>query len=248
MRERGFSLVEIMMVILVFSVITGAVFGLLSVAQQRYKMESEFLDSFQTTRLAIDQMVRDIHTTGYPPIDKVLPAVAQANPTLFAHPMAWNPGYDGVTCTVNATCRIPGTNDIILETDVDPEAANGVEWIRYMLVGTTLFRGMASKQAGVDPTVATRPNMVAYIENVVNERSNLPGFQQAILQQHYANLWPGGADVPVFRYGFGAAPGGTAADVVEVQITLIVMAPNLDPQTRQPRVLSLNALAHRFNP
>jgi len=47
MRERGFSLIEMLVVVAVFTVVTGAVFGLLDVAQQRYRIESEVLDAFQ---------------------------------------------------------------------------------------------------------------------------------------------------------------------------------------------------------
>jgi len=246
-RERGFSLVEMMVVVAIFTIITGAVFGLMTVAQQRYKMEAEFLDSFQGARLALDQIVRDVHVSGYPPIDKVMSAVAAANPELFAHQMAWSGDYPNTPCVVGG-CAIPAAFDIILETDVDPEAVNGVEWVRYRLRGGTLFRGMATKTKGGDPATATLPNLVAYLENVVNDPNGIPAAQRAVLQLHYPGLWPGGVAVPMFQYRFGASPTGTAVDVEEVHITLMVMAPNLDPQTRQPRVLVLTGLAHRFNP
>ena len=76
-EQAGFSVIELLVVVAVFTVVTGAVFLLLDTAQQRYKMESEFLDTFQGARLAMDQIARDIHMAGFPPGNSfsVAPAV-----------------------------------------------------------------------------------------------------------------------------------------------------------------------------
>ena len=46
------------------------------------------------------------------------------------------------------TCTTPGDFDLIMESDIDPQNNNGVEWIRYQLPAgtTTLLRGVAQKQ------------------------------------------------------------------------------------------------------
>lgn len=256
MRQRGFSLLEMLVVVFVFTVITGAVFGLLNVSQQRYKMESEFLDSFQSARLGLDQMTRDIHTAGYPPVVTLPPAVACASPQLVAYPFAWSPGYldpnclgvAPIQCAVGGAggCTIPGPFDLITEADVDPENTNGVEWVRYRLnqATNTLERGVASKVAGGNPAVATLAVMIPYVENVMNSTT---AAEMGQIQASHPLMFPGNLPVPIFQYVFDV--GGTTPGLIrEINITLIVRAPNPDPRTNQLRVLTLTGLARRFNP
>ncbi|MBI1750805.1 MAG: type II secretion system protein [Acidobacteria bacterium] len=247
-RRQGYSLIEMLVSMAVFTVLTGAVFGLLTASQQRYQMETEFLDTFQGARLAMDQLVRDIHVAGYPPANAVTAAVLAANPQKAALPFAWSPGYPTTACTVGTTCNVaggPAAFDLILETDVDPLAGNGVEWVRYRLNGTTLERGMVTKTAGADPATATQAAMVPYVENVMN---NTTPAQMSSLRTYYPGLFPGNAAVPVFTYQFDPGAGNTPQAIRAVNITLIVLSPNPDPKTRQPRLATLNGYARRVNP
>lgn len=255
MRQRGLSLLEMMIAVFVFTLIAGAAFELLNVSQKRFKMESQLLDSFQSARLAMDQLIRDVHTAGYPPISSLPCALAQANPTRVAYPFAWNSGYVDPTCpppsppagcTVGNTCTSPADFDLIIETDVDPENANGVEWVRYRLQGTTLFRGVAAKVAGQSPALATQAVMLPYVENVVN---NAPASLMNQIRTWYPNMFPGNTPAPVFRYVFDSASvPRVPQNIREVNITLIVMAPEPDPRTRQLRLATLTGLARRINP
>lgn len=252
-QEKGFSLLEVMVVLGVFTVITGIVFVLLDQAQRRYKMETQFLDAFQSARLGMDQIVRDIHTTGFPPVDSIPVAIVNLNPQLVAEPFAWGLNYPAVPCTVLASCNAAGGPtqfDLILETDVDPQNVNGVEWIRYQLRGNTLLRGFASKNPAANPVAATTPTMVPYIENVMN---NPTAAEMAAIQADYATMFPGNAAVPVFRYACGVPAGPcnaihTAQDITEVTVTLIVQAPERDPRTNQLRLVTLTGLGRRINP
>lgn len=248
MRQRGFSLIEMLVSVAVFTVVTGAVFALLIVSQQRYQMESEFLDTFQGARLAMDQMTRDIHSAGYPPANAFTAAVVVANPTVVALPFAWSPNYPLTPCTVGTNCNAvggPAAFDLIIETDVDPQANNGIEWIRYRLNGTTLERGMATKIAGADPEVATSNTLVAYVENVMN---NTTAAQMNNLRTFYPGLFPGNVPVPVFNYQFDAGTPLNPQFIRSVNITLIVLSPNPDPKTGQPRLVTLTGYARRVNP
>lgn len=240
---RGFSMIEMVIVVLVFTAATGAVFLLLDVAQRRYQMESEFLDSFQGARLGLDQMVRDIHSAGFPPANSFQGGV---NPgaNVAAGPLAWSPGYPGAPCNIPG-CNIPGDFDLIIETDIDPQNANGVEWIRYQLQGITLMRGVTAKVVGADPGIATQASLVPYVENVVNN----PGAQEmAAIRVAYPNAFPAGA-VPVFDYAaFDTGKAQTAQFVREINITLMVRSPRPDPRTGQPRVVTLNGRVRRINP
>ena len=249
MRERGFSLIEMLVVVAVFTVITGAVFLLLNVSQQRYKMESELLESFQTARIGLDQLTRDIHMSGFPPVQSLPTAVANANPALVAYPFAWQPSYPVTPCGVPG-CTIPSGYDIIIEEDIDPQNFNGVEWIRYRLNGTTLERGVVSKTPGANPATATLAVMLPYVENVMNAA---PAATKTRIKNSYPAMFPGGASVPVFRFLCGnpvvaCTAVNTPSDIREVNIVLIVAAPNNDPKTGQPRVVTLTGLAQRLNP
>src|SRR5690242_20487079 len=106
-RQKGFSLIELMVVAAVFTIITGAVFTVLIVAQQRYKIESEVLNSFNGANVAVDQLTRDIHQAGYPPANSFAAAAGAfvaANPQNVAVPFAWSvaAGYPAGNCTMGA--------------------------------------------------------------------------------------------------------------------------------------------------
>src|SRR5713226_7817028 len=88
-RQVGFTLIELMVALGIFLLITGAAFTLLGTSQKHYQTESQVLTSFQEARLGLDQIVRDVNDAGYPP------------PTFFASgapqnsassPFAWSQG------------------------------------------------------------------------------------------------------------------------------------------------------------
>src|SRR5262249_38304026 len=59
-RDRGFSLIELMMVLVVFLVVMGSIFRLMSNATARSSTEQAKLDMFQEAREFMDQMSRDL--------------------------------------------------------------------------------------------------------------------------------------------------------------------------------------------
>lgn len=259
--QRGFTLLEMLAVAAFITVVTGSVFLLLDTGVQRYQMESEVLDSFQTARLGVDQMSRDIHEAGFPPANTGwnLPA---GTPTALA--FAWDPGYIASTpCTVGVTCATPNQFDLIIEGNISPSTAAVTQWIRYTLQGTTLLRGVVNKVAGTDPVAATSAAgvMLPYVDNVINNDSPA---QIAFLQGFYPGMFPGNTAVPVFTYECNssatppaalpcanvnvAAPNNTAPYISQVGITLIVQSQQLDHKTGQPRVVSLHTDAVVMNP
>ena len=64
--QAGFSLIELMIVILLLSVIMGSVFSQLDLVQKRFRSEESKLEIIQTAREFMDQMIRDIHQNGFP--------------------------------------------------------------------------------------------------------------------------------------------------------------------------------------
>jgi len=275
MRQAGFTLIEMLVALGIFLVITGAAFTLLSSSQQRYQTESQVLTSFQEARLGLDQMVRDINDAGFPP------------PTFFAasHPLqstsapfGWSlgAGYPNSPCQIGVagggggTCttatagdNAPGDFDLIIETNPNPnpsDLSNQVVWIRYQLQGTTLMRGVANKVSGDDPDADTSAAgmLVPFVQNVVNLNcpSQIPQCQTA-----NPGIFSGGP-VPIFRYTCdtptlpqnpppacsSALGDNSPANIRDVAITLIVAAPSPDASTGAVRLVQLSGRGRRVNP
>ncbi len=57
---------ELLLVVLLLSIIVGALFSQLERAQVRYRVEDQQLDLTQQEREFIDQFTRDLHQAGYP--------------------------------------------------------------------------------------------------------------------------------------------------------------------------------------
>src|ERR1700686_4591999 len=93
---RGFSLVELLVGTVLFTIITGAIFSLLLSAQMRYRGESNVTQAFQQANIALDQITRDVHSAGYPPANSFAASVVAAQPQLVALPFSWSPEYTNV--------------------------------------------------------------------------------------------------------------------------------------------------------
>jgi len=235
---NGYSLVELLVATVLFTIVAGTVFSLLFSAQLRYRGDSNVTTAFQQANVAIDQITRDVHSAGYPPPSSLAAIVVQSDsqyPKRMALPFSWSPGYTNspqTPCTIGITCgAVPGDYDLILETDfVD---GNGVQWIRYSLQGTTLMRGMTRKVAWADPVTSTSLSsgvLLPYLDNVMNKTQSVP--------------------VPIFSYGYDKANPPVSpqpSDIREVNVVLMVQSAQADPQTGQFRTITLTGQAARFN-
>jgi type II secretory pathway pseudopilin PulG len=251
-RQAGFSVLELLLSLSLFIIISGAALSLLNAAQKRFQTEGQLLSSFQEGRLALDMIVRDVNDSGYPAANQfgVTPAVTNYAVT----PVAWSPVSP--TCGVGV-CASPGNFDLILEER--DNTSNTMKWIRYQLVGTTLLRGTVDKAvagAGADPIAATAGVMLPYATNVMN---NASAVQIAPINAAYPGTFPGGAPLPIFTYYCDTPNGPTlctgaggaynlANNIREVEVTLIVLTQLPDMQTQRLRVVTLNGRGHRVNP
>jgi prepilin-type N-terminal cleavage/methylation domain-containing protein len=260
--EQGFSLIEMMIAAVIFILLCGAAFALLSVAQQRYQTESQVLNSFQEARFGLDEIVRDVNGSGYPPLSQfsITPTLPPANAYAIT-PIAWSTGYPNSPCQIGTagggTCNTPGDFDVIIERDVDPWRHDGVEWTRYQLQtpANILYRSQTYKVPGGDPDGTTLSSFVPYVQNVMNNASPA---QIAQFRAAYPNMFPGGNPVPVFSYTCYslsipqpcplAGSYNSPVNVTDVEITLIVMAPTKDAQTGMPRLIELHGRGHSLNP
>ncbi len=250
-RQNGFSLLELLVAMAFFLTVCGAMFRLLNADQQRYQTDSQVLSSFQQARLGLDEIVRDVSDAGYPPLNH-FSATAPANIYAFS-PIAWSPSYPNTSCVIGA-CASPTGFDVILE---GADYSTGtVQWTRYQLVGTTLYRGVVNKVVGADPAASFGGAMVPYVYNVVN---NASGAEIATYRLSYPAMFPGGNPQPIFQYYCDNLPGPPAlcqytgsndspANVREIEVTLIVQTEQVDAQTHAPRLVELNGNGQRVNP
>ena len=246
-RQNGFSLIELLVALGIFLVVTGAAFTLLGNSQQRYRTESQVLNTFQEARLGLDQIVRDVNDAGYPP-----PSFFSANTPLnsASSPFAWSPNYPGQTCQLGGGCATPGDIDLIIETNPNPQdttcAPNCVQWIRYQLQVPpqvqvpTLMRGAIPKQPGQDPATATLASLVPFVQNVVNTPAQ-PIFS-------YTCDTSAAPQLPPLPCPQAVAADNVPTGIRDVIITLYVAAPQPDAISGQQRVVVLTGRGRRINP
>jgi prepilin-type N-terminal cleavage/methylation domain-containing protein len=81
MRQRGFSAIEMLLAVVLLTAVLGIVVKGMTEMQRRSSAESSKTDAVQDARVFIDQMVRDIHATGYPPprAFSLIPGTANPN-------------------------------------------------------------------------------------------------------------------------------------------------------------------------
>lgn len=254
--QRGFTLLELMVAMGIFLVICAAMFALLQLSQQRYSSESQLSGAFGEARLGIDQIVRDINISGYPSAGMF--SNTSFPSTFTISPFAWDPGYPSSICQVGVTCNpTPGDFDLIVETDFGTtDLPGGVNWIRYQLLETTLYRGVVPKTAGADPVAATTAAgvMTPFVENVMN---NVSGALLTQITAQYPTMFQGGP-VPLFKYTCSTPSGpqqcslaagyNTPKNISDVDVTLIVKTPQGDAQMHNLQVMELTARGHRSNP
>lgn len=108
-RQSGFTLIEMLLVVLLLSIVVGAVFSQIDRAQVRYRVEDQKVDLTQQEREFIDQFTRDLHQAGYP-------SAAMYGGSATANQVAL-----GVTSL--------SSNDIVFEGDVDGDGA--VDTVEY---------------------------------------------------------------------------------------------------------------------
>jgi len=275
-KQQGFSLLELMLVMVIFLIVTGAVFGLLNSAQTRYRAEQQFLESFQGARLGVELMVRDIHNAGYPPpytfagnlpmppTPATYPPGTWTVPALA--PVALQPrfavGILGVdaggvnpNCTVNGgatPCTIPNAWDLILELDTDPENPNPDPITgrtpQVEWVRYNLLRTAGAATSTLFRTV--RPKIPG--TNPAAAQDTIP-FVENVVQT--PGLALGATNPPLFTYECEpnrVVVAGTqiclAEHVRNVYVSLRVQSTRPDVATGRFRQITVQGAARRLNP
>src|SRR4029079_5575283 len=100
--QWGFSLLELMVVVAILTVVLAVVMKGASQLQQKSSSEALKVDLTQESRQFMDQIVKDLHHSGYPNVKMYEAAVAAANPNLYG---------DGLLAIGNGTLQFEGDVD-----------------------------------------------------------------------------------------------------------------------------------------
>jgi prepilin-type N-terminal cleavage/methylation domain-containing protein len=138
---QGFSLVELLAVMVLMTITVGAIVSQISLVEERSRGEQAKLDIFQESRDFVDQFVRDAHETGYP--SKLMFDTASWTTA------ASSPIYNDSRLAAGIT--LIGPSEIKFEGDVEGDA--NVDVVDYNLLATgnncpCLRRGAVDKASG----------------------------------------------------------------------------------------------------
>ncbi|HVH70549.1 MAG TPA: prepilin-type N-terminal cleavage/methylation domain-containing protein [Candidatus Dormibacteraeota bacterium] len=222
-KQRGFTLLEMLLSLLIMVIVIGAVFSQMDTAQKRMNAEQTKLDDFQQARDFVDQFFRDINQIGDPNIRlfdqaAIVPA--------FQSPLA--PPYQSPRFNDNRVAvglvRVD-TTSIAFEGSVN--GIGTVQSVQYMINGSgtcalCLQRSQVDKANNVSPW-QQGTNWGTEINDVVSN----PIFSYFDVS---GNLI-GGLPVDI------STPAGaqTIANIKTIQISMRIQNPAVvDMQTGQP--------------
>jgi prepilin-type N-terminal cleavage/methylation domain-containing protein len=153
--RKGFSLIEMIVVVFILTLIVGAMFRQIDRAQVRYSVESQKLDLTQQNRDFIDQFTRDLHQAGYP------------------SPVTYGNRLDLSSNRTAAGIWSISQTDLRMEADVDGDGI--VDEIAYHYDTTVggpnncpcLMRGSVPKVDGSMPWAQPNPVYYTQVQNLV---------------------------------------------------------------------------------
>jgi prepilin-type N-terminal cleavage/methylation domain-containing protein len=213
-KQRGFSLLELLLVIAILSLIVGAVFSQMSDAQRRLNAEETKLGDFQEARDFVDQFFRDINQAGSPNIRMFDPSSIT-----FASP------------NVNDSRLAVGLVSIASNSVAFEGAVNGngtVQSVVYQVNGSgtcslCLQRSQVDKITASSVTGQSTPNWGTEINDVIST---------AIFRYYQYD----GTEITTLPQDISTTAGAQIiANVKTIQINLTIRNPQImDQKTRQP--------------
>jgi len=214
--QKGFSLIEMMVVLLILGIISAGLFAQIDGAQQRAFSEQVKLDNFQEARDFVDQFFRDVNQIGYP------------NSRMIDTTAAWSPALASPLINDNRLAiglvRIDA-NEIRFEGDMNGDGV--VQSVIYMVNGSgsctlCLQRSQVDK-ASASPLTGQTTNWGTEVNDVISN---------PIFSYFRAD----GTQVTTLPVDLSTAGGPqTLASIKTIQVSLLIRNNTvLDPKTRQP--------------
>jgi len=170
--ERGFSLIELMVVCLVLVIVLGGVFRIINHVMQRSQVEQVKVDLTQQAREFVDEFERDVHQAGYPNCRMIAtPGAATNCPPDYTNPLV------AQNASVAAGLVLVSNTEVIFEGDVDGDGVVDTVWYRLVdqngnfppttTCPCTIQRSQMPKVAGTPPLA--QPTLFSQeLQNVVN--------------------------------------------------------------------------------
>lgn len=223
--QRGFTLLEMMIVLLILMLVTAAVFSQMGVAQQRMSTEQIKLDDFQQARDFVDQFFRDINQIGDPNsriMDTTSPFWSPALTSQAAYPWA-SPYINDNRFAIGLT-KIDSAS---LQFEGSVNGIGTVQSVSYQVNGSgscalCLQRSQVDKIAA-DPLTGQSTNWGTQINDVVTTTI-------------FKYFRTDGTQITALPVDYTSAAGAqTLASVKTIQVTLTIRNPNvIDQRTGQP--------------
>lgn len=224
-RQHGFTLLELLIVVAILGLVTGAVFSQMGTAQQRMTTESVKLDDFQQARDFVDQFFRDINQIGDPN-----PRIADTTSALWSPALTTQASYVYASPYINDNRFAMGLVKIDSAQLRFEGSVNGVGTVQSVIYGVNgsgsctlcLQRSQVDKIAA-DPLTGQATNWGTEVNDVVS----------AVIFKYFLT---DGTQVTTLPVDYTTQAGAQIlANVKTIQINLTIRNPNvMDPKTGQP--------------
>jgi prepilin-type N-terminal cleavage/methylation domain-containing protein len=215
----GFSLIEVLIVLIVLMTLTASIFQMINTSTQRSSTEQTKLDMFQEAREFMDQMSRDLRQAGYPNPRNMDRAVLDQSPR--------RTDKDASAGLIKVD-----TGDLWLEADVD--GTGEVSVIKYHLDTSTTNNCPCLKRSQLPKVNGDNLIEGAGGQTPASYQVEVQGVLNTDIFSIYNNAATIGLPVTIL-----SGSGATIAGADTVQAILTLQAATVDPQTRKKPVTSL---------
>ena len=179
--SSGFTLVEALVVVGLFSLILGSIMGVFLTGHMAWRIGGANIDIQQQTRYGMDAMVRELNLS-----QQFRVRIINANTLALQVPLnTANPGGDG-----RSRINIDGSGNLVWGA----EGTQGY-WIEYIVVGNELRRKVFNnrpdlggvEQAQLETTLARNIQSVNFVSDQISANPSQPQGIQIILTAAHGN-------------------------------------------------------------
>jgi type II secretory pathway pseudopilin PulG len=213
--QAGFSLLELMIVLVLVMTISGVILQVINLAGARSATEQAKTDVFQEAREFMDQMSRDLRQSGYP-------SPRNLDPSVFTQVPYIN--------DLKAAAGLVEVSDTDLKFEGDTDGTGSVKVIHYHL-DTSTTNGCPCLKRSELPKINGSPLTGQTTEVYQVE-------VQGVKNTNIFSAYNNGTALSL-PLDITSAGGNTIATVDTVQAMLTLESSAIDPQTRQKSVTTL---------